>query len=308
MTVAETAPPPSDREPSWELLERTLSAIWALTARHIREGLEVRRTPLALRNYAESGHEFLSPSAVDPYSNPTALLAEFADLAQDGWLEEVADGLYRLSDVAVRNVREAMNAADERLEELELLPRAAMDELASLLNRLAEARTTGTKASIRPFHDTRSPIARIRGSVMALSRQRDAAHRAAWEPLGVSGETWNAFTLIWHGEARNAAEVAGLQSWRGYATPDYEAAIRDLVERGWLESDQTSGRYRPTDAGEALRNEAEARTDREFYRPWSALSDTERTVLASRLSTLTERLREVRRAERETSRQSTSST
>ncbi|MGE0228150.1 MAG: hypothetical protein AB7U23_06510 [Dehalococcoidia bacterium] len=235
------------------------------------------------------------------------LLAELADLEQGGWLEEVADGLYRLSQRASQDIREALTASDQRLEALEVLPRVELEELASLLNRLAEARKSRTTATTRLMDETRSPIGRIRGSVMALSAQRGDAHRAAWEPLGVSGATWNAFTLIWHGEARNAAEVAALQSWRGYATTDYAAAIHDLVQRGWLEADQVPGRYRPTMAGAALRDEAEERTDESFYRTWSALTEGEREVLARHLLVLSTALREVRRAEREAGRRSAAS-
>lgn len=299
MTAPDVPSAPSDRQPAWELLEQTLSAIWALTAREVREELERQRTPPRLRNYAESGHEVLSTSTIDPYSNPTRLLAELTELEEGGWLEEVGNGSYRLNDRALRNVRTALDAADARLEALQVLPRVVIEELASILSRLADAGTIRTGVTIRPVDETRSPIGRIRGSIMALSAQRDDAHRAAWASLGVSGQTWNALTLIWHGEARNAVEVAALQSWRGYSANDYAAAIQDLVQRGWLEPDQVPGRYRTTNAGAALRDAAEARTDEQFYRAWSVLPDTEREALASRLSSLSEKLREVRRAERE---------
>lgn len=293
--------PPRDHQSGWPLLEQTLTGLWALTSRPVRAALERTGTPPALRGYLESRPEILSAAAVDPYSNPTSVLAELSRLAAAGWLEPAGDAEFRLTERARENVRDAVEAGDAYLETLDLLPPGEL-ALASLLERLA---TANGRVRLFPLARHRAPdattsaIRRIRGAVVELSAQRDDAHRAAWLPLGVSGQAWNAFTLIWHGDARNAAEVAALQSWRGYTAADYEVAIADLEQRGWLEPDVIAGRYRLSDEGAALRDEAETRTDHLFYEPWFALADGELVDLLGQLATLHHRLRELRRAERE---------
>ena len=252
---------------------------------------------------------------LDPYSKPARFLEELAQLAEDGWVEAIGPGdagRYRVSARARTNIEEAMAAGDAHLGALDVLPAADLERHAVLLERLAQASASmpqptpapppatlpTTRGGVRLVGADAPALARIKAHAMALSERRDEAHGLAWMPLGVAGHAWNAFTLIWHGEARGALEVAGLQSWRGYSASEYETAIEELVRRGWLEADGTAGRYRATAAGQALRDEVEARTDLYFYQPWSVLSDGEWDELSERQATLRVRLRELRLAAR----------
>ena len=301
-------------EPPWTQIEQTISEFWALTARPIQETLERTGTPTSLRGYVELGLGTLSPAEIrvrDPYSKPARFLEELAHLASDGWVEAIGEVQYCVNARAHTNVQEAVRAGDAYLDTLDVLPRADLERHGALLERLVRAgaiapeppRQWATRPRVGVVGAATPVLGRIRAHAMDLSARRDDAHCLAWVPLGVPGHAWNAFTLIWHGEARSAGEVAALQSRRGYGPDDYEAAIGELVRRGWLEADAAAGRYRATAAGKALRDEVEARTDLYFYQPWSVLNDREWAELSARQSTLRVRLRELRRALRGASAQ-----
>ena len=293
------------REPLWPQIEQTISEIWARTAQPIQEMLERTGTPNSLRGYVELGAGPLSLAEVrlrDPYSQPARFLEELAQLASDGWVEAIGEGQYRVGAQARANVEAAVRAGDTHLGTLDVLPPADLERHAALLERLVRAGSNAPEPpgewAARPRASVVGtdvpPLGRIRAHAMDLSLRRDDAHGRAWMPLSVPGHAWNAFTLIWHGDARSAREVAALQSWRGYGADDYAAAISVLVRRGWLEADTTAGRYCATPTGEALRDEVEARTDVYFYQSWSVLNDREWDELSARQSTLRERLRELR--------------
>ena len=114
-----------------------------------------------------------------------------------------------------------------------------------------------------------------------LNAYRDDAHLAAWRPYNISGATWEAFTRLWRG-ARTLDDVCEQLAFRGHARTAYAAALIELVVRGWLEAD--SDGYRVTAAGLAVRQEAEAATDRYFYAPWRCLSDSETDELRALLA------------------------
>lgn len=296
-------------EPPWGLIEQTISEFWALTARPIQQALERTGTPASLRGYVDLGPGTVSPAEIrlrDPYSKPAMFFEELTRLAADGWVEAIGEMEYRVSARARTNVVEALRSGDAYLGTLDVLPRADLERHAALLERLTHAgaieseprRQWASRRRVRVVGADTPVVAQIREHAMDLSARRDDAHDLAWMPLGPAGHVWNAFTLIWHGNARNAVEVAALQSWRGYAVDDYETAIEELGRRGWLEADATTGHYRATAAGKALRDGVEARTDLHFYQPWSVLSDGEWDELSARQATLRLRLRELRRAAR----------
>lgn len=302
-------------EPPWTAIEQTIVEFWSLTARPIQETLERTGTPASLRGYVELGPGPLSPAEIqlrDPYSKPARLLEELAQLTSDGWVEAIGEGLLHVSAGGRANVEEAVRAGDAYLDTLDVLPGADLERHATFLERLVVAGSVvpgppdqrATRPRVRLVAGRARGLGRVRELTMDLSALRDDAHGLAWTPLGVLGHAWNAFTLIWHGDARGAREVAALQSWRGYAVDEYEDAIEELVRRGWLEADATAGRFRATTAGQALRDEVEVSTDLHFYQPWSVLSDGEWDELSERQSTLRMLLREVRRAARESSRRS----
>ena len=79
-------------------------------------------------------------------------------------------------------------------------------------------------------------------------------------------------------------------SFRGYDTPEYEAAIQAAIAVGWLESANTSGTFRPTQKGRELREQVEKLTDEYFYCPWVMFSQADLDELYNLLNKLREQL------------------
>jgi hypothetical protein len=164
----------------------------------------------------------------------------------------------------------------------EPLPMDELYHLRGLLDRLVEATLNAPEPAGKPVlegsrwtdpgPDVASSIA-IDQLVTDLLRFRDDAHVAAWQPLGVDGRTWEAFTFVWREEATSAAALVERLPNRGYTEEDYAEALQELEGRGWLGS--TGGSYQATEEGRRIREQAEIDTDRIYYAPWLALDDEE---------------------------------
>jgi DNA-binding MarR family transcriptional regulator len=103
---------------------------------------------------------------------------------------------------------------------------------------------------------------------------RDDAHMAAWQPLGIKGFEWEAFSFVASEQADTAVALFQQIAYRGYSQEDYTAALQNLSERGWLT--QVDDTHQLTDAGRAVQTEVEQRTDNYFYAPWhEALDEAE---------------------------------
>ena len=106
-----------------------------------------------------------------------------------------------------------------------------------------------------------------------LNAYRDDAHMASWQPSGIGGAAWEAFTCLWRGEARTLAELCDRLAFRGHAGQDYVDALEDLAARGWIAA--AGEGYRLTDAGRAVREGAEQTTDAYFFAPWACLAESD---------------------------------
>jgi hypothetical protein len=99
---------------------------------------------------------------------------------------------------------------------------------------------------------------------------------AAWQPYGIDGYIWEAFSLICAGMAASAAAIFEQLAYRGYTQLEYTAALQNLTYHGWLAGATDSpGSYLVTEIGQSVREAAEARTDHYFYAPWTVLNKDE---------------------------------
>lgn len=136
-----------------------------------------------------------------------------------------------------------------------------------------------------------SPAARLFQYVADFNAFRDDCHMAAWRPLGVAGNVWEAFGLVANGTGPTADALFDALAYRGYSAADYAAALEKLASRGWVAAGAEG--YTVTDAGRAVRDEVEERTNSAFYAPWDALSVSETVALRDNIHTLNEALERV---------------
>lgn len=102
---------------------------------------------------------------------------------------------------------------------------------------------------------------------------RDDAHMAAYHEQGVDGMTWEAFSFVDDGNAKNAEDLFDQLAYRGWTIEEWQDALNRLVKKGWLENKNDS--YDTTDTGKEIRKIVEQKTDELFFEPWAVLSHDE---------------------------------
>jgi DNA-binding MarR family transcriptional regulator len=235
--------------------------------------------------------------AMFPYTAPKQFAQTLEELAQLKLLETAGKSAYRLTDRGREAVEGIFRAAHQALGTIEPLPADEMDQLNSLLYRLVEATLEAPEPEDKwaiaysrwtdPGEDA-SGAAKADQYLTDLVFFRDDAHIAAWKPYGVGGHAWEALTFVWRDEASTADELAERLPYRSHTVEDYQEALQDLADRGWVVEE--SGVYKLTDKGRQVREAAEEETDRYFYIGWSALSEDELKQLQDLLARTNENL------------------
>ena len=237
--------------------------------------------------------EFVSKRT--PYGNPERLVSLMDGAVERGWLEARGEERYVVSAQGTEVTAGLFDLGDQLFGALETLPDAELERVIALLFNVVEtarqlpepeekwALSWGVKFDRGPD----APLmVRARRLMLDLWAYRDDSHIAAWKPYGVSGQEWEAFTMVWQGDAATAADLAEKLPYRNYDEEAYEEALQSLVARGWLV--QEGEAYAATEKGKRLRQEAEDATDRYFDAAWVSLSEAEMEELKGLLGKLGE--------------------
>lgn len=231
--------------------------------------------------------------AANPYASPDRQRERLAALAEAGVLNEVEDGRFCLTESGRAIADGFYSMAHESLKDLQPLAAAELDDLAGLLGRIITATDNLPQPAAKPnyqFSRWSDPgsdapaVIRIDQYVTDLLRYREDAHLGAWQHHNVSGPAWEALTYLWRQAEVNTATALAEQLNRSYTAADYAAAVQELVNKGWVGAE--NGHYEITEKGTAVREAAEAETDRLFYQGWETLSEAE----VDRLDDLLDRL------------------
>jgi hypothetical protein len=134
------------------------------------------------------------------------------------------------------------------------------------------------------------PLVRIDQYLTDLNAFRDDAHLTAWQSYGFSAPAWEALAYIWRGEAETLGQLLEKLEPRGHSLAAYQAAVQELVSRGWVGEDD--GVYRLTEPGRTQRQQAEYTTERLFSAPWSCLNQEDTDSLQALLAQLCAALKE----------------
>jgi DNA-binding MarR family transcriptional regulator len=230
-----------------------------------------------------------------PYANPESFVSLMDGAAERGWLEALGEERYAVSAWGTEVIAGLLELGDQLFSALETLPDEDLERLIALLFTVVEtarqlpepaekwALSWGAKFARGPD----APLmVRARRYMLDLLSYRDDVHTAAWQPYGASGQEWEAFTMVWRGDASTAAELAEKLPYRRYDEDAYGEALQNLVARGWITKED--GAYAATDEGKKLRQEAEDATDRYFDAAWVSLTETEMEEIKGLLGKLAE--------------------
>lgn len=226
-----------------------------------------------------------------PYTSPSVVASRLAESARLGLLTPAGPGEYYLTENGWAAARRIFQAAYKSMAPLHPVPQAGLQRLASLLQRIVEAVQLAPEPPgkwsfrlsrrIDPGGDA-PPLIWIDQYLSDLNAYRTDAHLAVWRPYNITGAGWEAFTCLWRGTARTLDEVCEQLAYRGHGRETYAAALHDLVLRGWLTEE--AGAYTVTEAGRAVRDQAEAATERAFFAPWRCLDEQETEELRKLLA------------------------
>jgi predicted transcriptional regulator len=238
------------------------------------------------------------------YYHPGTIEHTLTELSDSGLFESTNEaGTYCISDKGKHFI--------ERSEEL-VLPRWVMPpvenehlmQAITLLRRTVAATRVGnlpcdtwsvqTRAEFgRPLNADTPPMWHLHVTTFDLWAYRDDAHLAAWRlPYpDLAPRTWEALSVLWRKEAKDAATLAEALKDHGFSADDYAESLNELAARGWVE--ERDGEYTLTPEGEKVRQRAEILTDEYFYTVFSTLSAAERTELNTSLENLLAGLKEM---------------
>jgi hypothetical protein len=218
----------------------------------------------------------------NPYTATGRFEARLRKTTRLGFFKAAREGEYVLTDLGRNTARQMLKAAYEAMAKLKPMPKADLERLAELLDRLVEASLAAqeppgkwciTLSRKLDPGDAASALTRVEQHLSDLAAYRDDAHLAAWQPSGLSGAAWEALTFIWRGEARTLDDLCQKLERRGHARDGYAEALNDLLLRSLVTEE--AGSYAATKKGQKLRQNAEALTDRYFYAPWKRLKPAE---------------------------------
>jgi hypothetical protein len=282
----------------WPLIYAIIREFWNITEPNIADAALRANIPVELYFYSELGLDTFSIENFqkrDPFSNPEQFERLFARLNIKGWIEPLQDRSYRVTDRAREAARLIIQAGDAQLLGFELMTDVHLERMAELLERVvAECKAAPEPpekwAILKRFRvaDKNSPVlVQVREYLMDLFGYRDDSHLSASRPhFNQAGIVWSVLGLLWTGDAVTAEQMAERLAFRGYEAADYEVAIEAAVGVGWAEAADVPGRFRPTQMGKELREQAEQLTNEYFCRPWSVLTQEELDELYDLLTKL----------------------
>ncbi len=242
-----------------------------------------------------------------PYGNPGIHKERLDAVVEKGWMTVNDAGEYTVTAEG-NTLFDAVSAAfDDALGAIKPIDAGDVQRIIGLLGKVVDAAVNAAEPAEKPYitYNRSSdpgpdgpPMLNILQYNADLGSFRDDCHVYAWKSKTTNGHGFEMLSLIWADEATTVEKVLELRAGRGYAAEDYKAAMDEFIAQGWITADGDT--YALTAAGKAMREDVEALTDRLYYVPWTALSETEIDELGALLTTLRDALKalvEAREAE-----------
>lgn len=234
-----------------------------------------------------------------PYGWQEALEESFASAARQGYLTGDGAGRYRPTEKGKDAVRRMVQADSDVVSPLRPIPEADTARLLSYLSRIADASLTAPEPTskfiishkrryMHPGRDASVNVLTVQ-YLNELEGYRTDAHSAAWMAHNVAGHAWDAFSHLWRNGASTLDQMYETLQYIEVTKEVYTADLLGLVKQGWVREE--AGTYHVTEAGEKIRDEAEALTNKYFFAPWLCLNESELEVLATLASQLLDGLR-----------------
>jgi Mn-dependent DtxR family transcriptional regulator len=233
-----------------------------------------------------------------PYTNIERQRTILQECMHNGVLEPADNGVYALTEHGKGGLHNFLESAAEIIAPLQPLDESELSYIADLLADIVATTEAAPLPKEKPHLEasrrvaasrTTPPIVRIDQYLTDLQQYRDSAHIAAWQPLNVEGYVWESFVKVCLGEADSAESLSDLLSETSGHTPaDYAQALVLLKKKHWL--DAIDRHYEPSELGQRIFAEVEAKTDDYYYVGWDALNTSQTDELIALLQQLRDNL------------------
>lgn len=288
-----------DDKEIWALIRRT----WSALGPHYQPAIEriveesdmgVREWNVLLAAYAIEPEE-ISPAYLmvrSPYTSADHFLGRLEAATIAGFLTEVAQGKFRLSERGHSEVERFMRAARQAMDEADPLTEEKSRRLASLLLRLVDnclqlpppPNRWSLNRSYALMPGPEPSLPHIEQSFTCLAAYRHDSHLGAWRESGLTATALETLTLLWRGEAASLDEIVEKLEHRGHPRQIYSDALFELRERGYISGDRED--LDLTADGRDFRRRVEQETNRYFFAPWDCLDAAEKSELGELLQEL----------------------
>ncbi|MEL7434057.1 MAG: hypothetical protein AAFN11_08915 [Chloroflexota bacterium] len=222
----------------------------------------------------------------NPYGNPAGFAQHIKDLQEAGLLDDKAV----ITQDAYDAYQSLIDAQDAKAATLTFMPDSDLQTVIDYLDCIDQA-AAGLNTPIQQIivaeKPCDTPAHRIYELISHLRAFRDDAHVQAWQPLGISGHTYEMFSFVWNGEAPTVEQFLEVRGTRGYDAEACEQALTLLAEKGWIE--QGDDGYVVTETGKQVRDDIEVKTDTFFYQAFDGLTDEDLADFRRLLAEITEK-------------------
>jgi len=215
-----------------------------------------------------------------PYANPDIFRKDFEGAVQRGWLVINAEGSYRASEKGKRYHTCRHGELENIFKRLRPLPVMQLERLDQILDEIIQSITQKSTLDYKPAFEmglrlanaAGNPLQKICCKLSHLLAFRDDVYLNAWMLQNVNSYVWEAFSLIYKGQAHTAADLAAkLEQQRQYNQGAYRAALQELATRGWVS--KCSGKYEPTVEGLRILSEVARMMTLYFFEPWDEVEE-----------------------------------
>lgn len=222
-----------------------------------------------------------------PYTNADEYLARLRKSSDNGFLQEVELGEFRLTEKGRSFNAQFIALARQAMVEVDPLVLEDSSRLAELFSRLVESclatepppKNWSIALSYKLLPEMNPQMPFIEQAISCLYAYRDDCHLAAWQQTGMTATSMDVLTLIWKKESKSLNDLLVKLSQRGHSEEVYINAVSELQQLGFITGTRNS--LRLSTAGQVFRDRIEQETDRYFYMPWTCLSQSEVEEMSS---------------------------
>ena len=273
----------------WDFLYQTVGTAFGVIPRinAVVEDSDITTGPeWGCLNWATS----LAPTPLNPdvlptgYNAPGIISEAVKRLVALGYLEAANKNSYRPTQKGKDIIDQIEAVQVKAFNEHEPLSEVELDRIIALLDKILKGIKSLTQPPRSRF-EIRSTIQIVRDltplwmfmdKVILIENFRQDCHDASWKIHDINAHAWEIMTLLWREEATGIDDLPELvANNRGFTREETEAAVQDLLGRGWIQPAEDPGKYQVTGSGKTMRQEAEDLTDKYFFAAWDSLSESE---------------------------------